>query len=389
LFVLLFALFAFTGWLPECRSTGTHPLEPNAGPLVVRPPHPQRANAASQSIAGRVLGAQGYWQVNAEVARMDSGEIVQTDADGRFLFQLASPAPIDVRVRADGFRPVMHRIFPAAGEPEFFALEPAAPWDAALAAPAPVPQLAGEGEVHDKLGKGVANALVTVAGTSARARTDEFGRYRIPLPASEATLVVQSAQDGSARGLCARSELMRFQRTHGLVPLPAIVVEPGAEIRGTVRDAKGQPLAGVPVQLSGEGIVHNLESGTDGMYRIAGLLGGSYVLDVFGWRGALGTQQQVRLDRPAVDCDLQLLAAADCRLRVVTEKGEPVSGAVVATSVGGLRRSVVRADAQGWVELRTARTAAEYEVHAGEPLHSLQVRQSPNDGGDRLVVAAP
>mgnify|MGYP003954955715 CR=1 FL=1 len=71
------------------------------------------------------------------------------------------------------------------------------------------------------------------------------------------------------------------------------------------------------MQLRGEGLVRSLESGRDGMFRISGLIAGSYELVAMAWRGTFGSSQQVRVDASVVDCDLHLTAAEERRMRVV------------------------------------------------------------------------
>ncbi|HLQ37344.1 MAG TPA: hypothetical protein VK348_06070, partial [Planctomycetota bacterium] len=246
----------------------------------------------------------------------------------------------------------------------------------------------GEGFVVDKDGGPVAHALVTVGETGACARTDEIGRYRLPL-APTVTLVVNQPEGGDGNGVCARSEPLQFAASTGLVPLPELVVQRGATIRGTVRRKGGEGMAGVPLLLSGGGLVRCVESGQNGMFRIAGLLQGDYELAALPWRGALGGRQQVALQQGAADCELQVGEASQRRLRVVTAAGAPVPNAYVTTSVDGLRRAVDRADGNGWVEVQSGTAeATTFEVRTADDWKQLKL-QRPPVADDRLVVALP
>jgi hypothetical protein len=390
LFVSAFAAAWWAGWLPRAKAPPPR-SEPQAapakGPVVVRPNRPPRARPVEVVLDGRVLDSLGFARQGAEVA-VDGAEPVRTDTEGQFRLRLSGVAPIDVTVRAEGCRAVVRRLFPAAGEPAWIALEPAAPWDPAVPAPlSPMQPLAGEGMVRDANGQGLPHAVVAVAETGARARTDEFGRYRIPLPGRGATLTAFRLPTDAGEGLCGRASTVSFAQTKGLVPLPDLIATPGAEIRGSVRDANGQPLAGVPLHVTGEGQEQTTVSAEDGSFRLSGLLGGVYELAALSWRGALGLRKEIRVDHSVHDCELHMVAAEESRLRVVTDDGDPVAGAFVSASVAGQRCAVSRCDEQGWVELRAAPHATQYEVHAGEPLRALALQ--PNAGDSETLVVAP
>jgi hypothetical protein len=281
---------------------------------------------------------------------------------------------------------VQQQVHPGAGDPVVFALEPQAPWDPAPAvAPVTAPSgFTGEGFVGDAAGKPVAGALVVVTETGACARTDDIGRYRIELPASgPATLLVHDPEGGN--GL--RAEPKEFTRRKGLEPLSPLTAVRGALIRGTVRDASGQPLAGVPLLLRGQGLQRSFLTGTDGVFRMAGLLAGSYQLLACAWRGAVADVHKVQVDAAVVDCDLRLEAVAPRHLRVVDEAGKAVPRAFVATTFHGGRRGVAQADQEGRVDLPGPQQAeAGFEVCAADH-RTLTVRRVLADGV--LVVAAP
>jgi hypothetical protein len=356
-------------------------------PKRVRADRPPRASKPT-SLRGRVFDGLGFLVTGAEVAALDgSAPSVRSGADGCFAIDLPGAGPFDLRVRNDGFRTQLLRL-PAAGDPAIVRLEPSAPWDSPLPAPLPPPSLlTGEGFVRDEAGKPVAHARIAVAETGATAHADDVGRYRIDMPVAGATLVA-SAEGSDDRGLCARSDLVVLPKAQGLQPLPDLVLRTAAAIRGTVRDGKGQPITGVPLQLSGDGCVRTVESGADGVFHIAGLSAGRYELTPAAWRGCLGGNQVVELNQPIVDCDLRLSASAPRRLRVVDEQGSPLLQAIVAVAFAGVRASVARADADGFVALPEAPAVeGTFEVRDGT---GLSVRRLLRRGpAGELIVAAP
>jgi hypothetical protein len=387
--VAVLVTFSASGFLPIARGRLPGP----AGPQVVRL-EPAARGSAAQCVHGSVLDTMGFWVAGAEVR---SGNAMgRTDADGQFRLDVcpeAPAAPVALEVLAAGYSPSSLQAWPAAGEALVVALAPSAPWDAAPpAATPPPPQLRGEGVVRGPDGAPVAGALVLVAGTSARARTDEVGRYAIPLPAGLATLIVHSPEGGpTGNGLCARSEPLHFDRDHGVVPLPELQALPGGALRGTVRGSDGAPCKGVPLQVVGNGLARTIASGDSGGFRIGGLQRGRYEVRPFAFRGSFGCCRAVELDRPVVDVELRLQAGVDRRLQVVTEQGAPVARAVVETKVDGLRRGIDRADGEGWVQVRVLPRSAQFAVRTADDYRPLRVVDGaqPDRIPDRLVVALP
>jgi hypothetical protein len=393
---LLLCLLVFVGFL---LASGRLPVARAAlhkqGPEVVaaKEPHASRPKP-STVVEGVVLDALGFRMVGAEVGVRGCSERARTDADGQFRFELESQGPLWLQASANGFGTLQREVHPAAGDLVVFALEPQAPWDAVVPVP-PVPPVAapadfaGEGFVRDSNGKAVAGALVVVAESGACSRTDEIGSYRVPLPAAGATTLVVHDPDGeNGAGRSARSEPQEFSRRRGLTPLPELVAMRGTAIRGTLRDGNGRPLAGVPLVLRGQGLQRSFLSGTDGAFRIAGLLAGSYRLLACAFRGAVAAVHDIDVTAPVVDCDLRLEATAPRHLRVVDENGKPVPRAFVATTFLGSRRAVGQADQAGAVDLPAAQQSpAEYEVRSAVDHRELKVRKV--DQGGVLVVAAP
>ena len=372
------------------QRTASAPDAPAArGPVVVRPERSGRVREeAPWSLQGRVFDTMGFLVVGAEIVAPGQ-ESVRTDADGVFSVQTAN-AGTPLLVRSRGHRSTW--VLPQPGLPDalLVQLEPAAPWDEEPTMPVrPASTLTGEGTVRGVDGKPLVGAFVSALGSNAWSRTDAIGRYSLPLPSSPTTLLVHHPDaSGEGRGLVARSEPLQWDRTTGLVPLPELQTSLGSALRGTLRDGRGNPVVGVPVQVRGEGLLRNLESGISGMFRLAGLLPGRYEIRAFGGRGALGHRQEVVVDQAFVDCDVQLQPTEERRVQVLSEQGHPVAGAYVAMAFEGERRSVTQVDGDGQAAIRVATNEPEFEVRAADGAAAMSVRSYEVATG-KLVVAAP
>lgn len=361
---------------------------PTVAPVVVKAERGKhRANAPMQTCRGRVIDALGFLVVGAEVQA--NGTAARTDADGRFQLEVVHGQPLDVLVRSEGLQARRVRVWPTSPDPLVLQLPPAAPWDGEPAAlPAPS-RLQGEGLVRTENGSPAAFAWVTAIGGDAWSRADEIGRYTLPLPGPQVTLFVhQPDAVGTAHGLAARSESIDVGRTEGVVPLPELVATAAAAIRGVVRDPRGTPIDGVPVQLRGPGITRVLETGPGGAFHVGGLQAGKYTVRPFAFRGALGTPTEITLADAVVDCDLHLQSAEERRLRLLDRRGEPVSRAYVATGIAGERSSVAQTDAAGWtavVMCEADRGGVEFEVRTG-PDHEAAAVHHYDAGSATLVV---
>lgn len=379
---------------PPAGSVGASSAPAVPSPVVVRPERSQRQERKALRLCrGRVFDATGFLVVGAEVRAQDR-DPVRTDADGVFQLEMREGSFTDMLVVASGQRSQWLRASSASPDPLLVQLTPRAPWDDD---PAPLQALldlpVGEGLVRSPGGGPVSGAYVTETGSDLWSRTDEFGRYALPLRTNPATLVVHQADGGEdERGFAARSEPMHLARTRGLVPLPDIVAAKGGSIRGVVRDDRGAPIAGVPVHLRGEGLVRVAETGPGGTFRIAGLQPGTYAVRPFAFRGALGATQQVVLDRSVVECDLHLQSAEERRLRILDERGSPVAHAYVASGFGGMRNCVAKADAEGWAAVRVGEGGAsagwDFEVRTGADHVPVPVRRFEAEQAT-LVVALP
>ncbi|MCK5945450.1 MAG: carboxypeptidase regulatory-like domain-containing protein, partial [Planctomycetes bacterium] len=331
------------------------------GPVVVRRDTDTRLPRAERR--GLVFDSMGFLLVGAEVVPAE-GRTQRTDADGSFAIELVKQHTSDLLVRADGRRPAWVRTSAVAPDPLIVRLEPAAPWDGALQPLTPAPMLRGEGEVVGPDGEPLKNAFVNVLGTEVWGRTDDIGRVELPLPARGVTFVVHAPaiEDGQG-GLAVCSAPFVSPRARGIVPLPRLVAEPAGSIRGVVRDARGQAVAGLPVEVRGAGSVRRIETGAGGVFVLGGLLPEEYVVEPFAYRGEVGVATPVRVDRAVVPCDVQLQPVEESRLRVVDERGEAAAGVWVAANLGGVRRGVAQADVGGRVSLPVA-ASTEFEVRS-------------------------
>lgn len=359
-------------------------------PVVVKPERaPRNPDVAETTVHGRVLDSRGFLVVGAEVSSSRGQPVVRTDADGEFKATVLANGATNLLVRYQGHRSCWINPQPCSPDPLIVRLGPLAPWDREAAQPAvAAAALTGEGIVRNADGKPLVGAYVKAAGTDVWSKTDDIGRYVLPLPGPTATLVVHHPGSTGDSGFAVRSEPLTFDRSNGVVPLPELVAAPGSQIRGTLRDSRGVPVGGVPVQVRGEGLARVFESNVSGAFRIAGLLPGHYEIRAFAYRGAIGLQQQVVLDRPVVDCELQMQNLVERRLRVLDESGSPVRRAYVATAVDGARQSVAQADAEGWAAVCVAPGDVQFEVRGADGVAAMSVRRYESEPS-RLVVAAP
>ncbi len=361
-------------------------------PVVVKAGQPA-ARAAKATVRGKVVDTAGYLLVGAEV-HARGGEAVRTDADGVFVATVeraprSEAGTAELHVEAPGSRAAWTHASLVAPDGPLVRLAPAAPWDAATIPPASTSgELFGEGTVRGIDGRPVVGAFVTVAGSGIWARTDEVGRYSLPLPAEAAVLVVHAPDAGGDHGLAARSEPIAADRRKGIVPLPEIVAEPAVALRGRVADPSGSPVGGAMVEVRGNGISRLLESGISGVFRLAGLQPGTYEVRPLPHRGGFGRPTEVVLADAVASCELVIEPARERRVRIVDERGHAVPRAHVAAHVDGDRCSVAQADSEGFAPVRAVLDRTEWEVRAEQGFAPLAVRRFDADEG-ALVVALP
>ncbi len=375
---LLIGLFAWRGDLgltaggarAKAQRVASVDAGAEQGPVVVRRSVETQLPRATRR--GVVFDTMGFSLVGAEV-RLSERAPLRTDADGAFAVDLLQHRATDLLVRAEERRPQWLRASAVGPDPLFVRLEPSAPWDTEAARPTPAPVLRGEGEVFGPDGAPLRGAFVAVLGTDCWGRTDDIGRVELPLPSPNATFVVHAAgTDGNAGGFAARSEPFVAPRARGVVPLPRLVASSAGSIRGVVRDASGQPVSGVPVEVRGAGEVRRVATGAGGAFVLSGLLPDEYVVEPFAFRGEVGVATDVRVDRAVVACDLQLRPSVEASLRVVDERGEVAVGVWVASHIDGIRRGLGRADDFGRVQLPVGSTTS-FEVRAADGYSACKV----------------
>ena len=339
--------------------------------------------------SGRVFDSMGFLLVSAKVA-VQGGDAVRTGSDGSFTVDLAEDRAHDLLVRADGRRSRWLRTSPIAPDPLLVCLEPAAPWDSTPAAPEPMPELRGEGTLVDVDGAPLPFAFVNVCGTECWARADATGRVVVPLPAAESSFAVhRPAVDGEHGSLASISAPFVASRSSGLVPLPVLRAVAAGSIRGQARDANGDAVAGLPIEVRGAGCRRRTETGPGGVFELSGLVPADYEVAPFPYRGAMADAVAVRVDRAVVACDVQLREVEQASIRVVDQDGAAARGVWVAAEFDGLRRSIAQTDDDGLVQLPIVR-ATRFEVRTDGSFVDCEVREFDAVAEPaRMVIAQP
>ena len=394
--VLVLGLFAWRGDL----SLGTAEereqriaTRRNPEPVVVRRTEAPQLPRLQRS--GRVFDSMGFLLVGAEVVPT-AGASKKSGPDGAFTIDLLQHQTSDLLVRAEGRRREWLRTSAISPDPLVICMVPTAPWDAQPKPLDPVAMLRGEGEVKGVDGRPLAHAFVNVLGTDCWGLSDQTGRYELPLPATSGTFVVHypGSKDGlgskdGVGGFAALSEPFVSPRVRGIVPLPTLVSEPAGSISGIVRNARGEVVAGLPVEVRGPGGRRRVETGAGGQFVLSGLMPADYQVEPYAFRGAVGEPVAVRVDRAVVTCDLHLTNVEEANLRVVDEKGALAVGVWVATSLHGLRRGVDQTGPDGFVNLPFG-ASSEFEVRLADSFASCIVRKFEADAQPAtLVIAQP
>jgi hypothetical protein len=344
---------------------------------------------------GRVFDSMGYLLVGAEVVPTD-GVSQKSGADGAFAIDLLKHQTSDLLVRLAGRRHEWLRTSAISPDPLVVCMVPTAPWDEL---PKPLPAVAalrGEGLVEGPDGRALAHAYVNVLGTDCWGLSDATGRLEMPLPTTSATFVVHypgtespGIEDGGVGGLASMSAPFVAPRARGIVPLPTLRGEAAGSISGTIRNAGGEVVAGLPVEVRGAGGRRLVETGAGGQFVISGLIPADYTVQPFAYRGAIAEATSVRVDRAVVACDLHLQQVKEADLRVVDEQGALAVGVWVSASLHGLRRGVEQTGVDGLVNLPIS-TASEFEVRMPDSFATCQVRQFDADAEPAtLVIAQP
>lgn len=346
------------------------------------PPAPAR-----RDVACRVLDTLGQPVVGAEARSGDV--VVRGDGDGAFALSLAAGEVRDVLVSAPGRAPTWLRVAEGAPDAHVAQLEPRAPWDgeAVPAAPSAPPLRRGEGVLRDAQGQPLADAFVAVAGAALWARTDAFGRFDVPLPAGDVTLIACAEGGDADPGACAVASLSAVALGAGRTPIDDLHAVAANVVRGVVRSASGAPAPGALVAVEAGGLRRVVAAGDGGAFRVGGLPAGPCRIAPLPWRGAVAPAQTIELAGRGVDVDLAFVAVEPARVRVVDEAGAPVPGAYVAATVDGLRRGVVRADGEGYAAVPW-QADARFDVRLGAGHAPLPVRRFVPEPA-QLVVGMP
>jgi len=357
----------------------------DAPPVVVRAEKaPPRAKAVV--VRGRVFDPRGFLVVGAtlgngaaelvrsDVVRTDSP--VRTDSDGAFAIDIAPGGVRDLLVRADGLLPTWWRLGEGSPDAAVLQLAAKAPWDEPPAELPPRARRFGEGTLHGSDGKALANAFVRALGNDEWARSDEFGRFRVLLPASPASLLLHAPGSGEAlAGMAGFGEPFACERSEGVVPVPELALAAGHALRGTVRDPRGLPVEGVPVVVRSARLQRTVVSGVGGTFQLGGLLADRYEVQPFAHRGAVGLATEVSIEAPVVAVDVALRTMDEVRLRVLDEQGASCASLHVASATAGLRRGVGQTDEQGFVAVPVVGDATTFEVRTAVEFAPVSVRR--------------
>ncbi|MDA0933431.1 MAG: carboxypeptidase regulatory-like domain-containing protein [Planctomycetota bacterium] len=364
-----------------------------SGPVVVR-----RAGSipppVNQSAEGRVVDRLGFPVAQARV-RVTSlaGDSVEdvpgAVTDGRGRFQLTWPG-IDPRalvVEAPGrHAPAIVR---ASADEMQIVLQDPTPWSAGALAAVPGDALSdgllvGEGWVRGSTGPSAAGVQVTVRETGASTRTDETGRFTLPLGSGPCTLV---AFDGL--GAVATAETFTPSRRQGKIPLPQLELAAGPALRGRLINTEGEPLVDAAVVLETGGVARTVRSGQGGMFAVLGLVQGECELSVLPHRGHLGMRIPlvVEADADLSDLVLERPRQEPHRIHVVDRRGRPLPFFhVVADQLTGLCRAYAQADADGIAILRGL-SDGDVDFEVRRPDFAPVGIESFDEGSMRLVVA--
>jgi hypothetical protein len=363
------------------------------GPVIVR-----RAGAVPPQVVhsaeGRVVDRLGFPVAQARVrvtslagASVEDVPSAVTDGRGRFQVTWSGLAPRALVVEAPGrHAPAIVR----AGADEMqIVLQDPTPWSKgeAVAANSEARDeslLVGEGWVRGSNGPTPAGVQVTVRETGTSTRTDETGRFVLPLGEGPCTLV---AFDGL--GAVAVSETFTPSRKQGKIPLPQLQLAAGPALRGRLINAEGEPLVDAAVVLETGGVERTVRSGQGGMFAVLGLVQGECELSVLPHRGHLGMRIPLVVEANADLADLVLERPRQepHRVYVVDRRGRPLPFVhVVADQLTGLCRAYAQADADGMAVLRgLAEGDVDFEVR--RPDFVPVGIDSYDDGSMRLVVA--
>jgi protocatechuate 3,4-dioxygenase beta subunit len=297
---------------------------------------------AGPSIGGRALAPDGKPAAGAAVrAEPEVGfgvsRLAAADADGRFEISGLVPGT---------YRLIAHHPDWAVGVAGGLHLE-RADLDAEVVLAPPV-RVTGRLVDPDQRPRRGTVALQDLDGVAAprslalliRADAGDDGRFALErVPPGSHSLAV------TASGVAPRRIAADVGGRGDVVDLGDVVLEPGPQIRGRVRDATGAPVADAAVRTIWDGSpaagVHTLEGRTeaDGAFALGGATAARYQLHVQA-PGFAAWQQPV--DAPSEGIQVVLEAAGSIAGLVVDEGGRPVDAFEVAALPSGGREAQAR-----------------------------------------------
>ncbi|MGD8860176.1 MAG: carboxypeptidase regulatory-like domain-containing protein [Myxococcales bacterium] len=345
-------------------------------------------------VAGRVLDADGYPVEGVRMSLQVEGEplsrVTLSDSDGAFELSSVRGKCV-LTAHRPGEPPVAVTARVAGGERR----------ELTLTLPGQVYTV--EGRVLDDREFPVVSAMIHLDSLDPRhplSRTTtsaEDGTFRLAgLPAPPYRLHVEHHAH-------APLELESLTPPEG-EPLQ-LVLDPGATLRGSVRDAHhARPLPGAQVRIEGEGERHETTSNTSGQFRFSNLTPGKY--DVFVTRdGFLDGRDSTRIegDTDATLEPIALSPAGAVSGVVVDRFGAPVFNAEVATGSPTDWARAVRTDHLGHFRIHNlapgehrvqarharagvARDAVEVQVHRLQETPGLVLRL-PGDPGEPTAAS--
>jgi subtilisin family serine protease len=161
--------------------------------------------------------------------------------------------------------------------------------------------------VDDASGLPVAGALVTVVDSGARDVTDEFGAFRLTLPAGEANIMVSAFGYEDLYELLDIPADSEIQPELNLVPLPNVTLSGTVYGPGDVPPG-GTPAAGVIVQVANTPL-SSVTTGTDGTWSIEAPQATEY--NVRANLPSMGSMEQTIPADSDHDCALYLRASVE------------------------------------------------------------------------------
>lgn len=326
-------------------------VDENAGRLLKHSTR-QAPELLLVEVDGRVIDSLGWPVAGARIASAsEGGEAVSSDSEGNFILQVLAGRQHLLTATAEGMGRSSALAIP--GEPALLILTTEFPWSTGEAqieaAPAEEAEpadegtlLAGEGFLVDQAGRELAKAIVLVEETGERVRADEYGRFRVPLPAESCSILAYDAEG--------RVGHMAFKpsRSQGVMPLGEIHLNYGLELAGILHDKDRAPAQIAALELRRNGMHRRQFTDASGRFAFRGLLPGEYELIAYPHRGDLGFRQLITL-KGSMDADWKLEASRSLRIQVLEQTAGPQALAHVRLDAEGIGSRYAQADSEGYV----------------------------------------